>query len=178
MIRENLTGRHVVLTGVTGFLGKVWLVMLLDRFPEIGRVTLLVRGGSAGAQARFERIADTSPAFRPLRERHGPELGVFLGERLELLDADLTKPGCGLSPAERAELRSADLFLHCAGITDFDPDPKKALATNVDGALRVAELAEAADAPMIHVSTCYVAGTKDGDVPESVTVGVSPKESG
>lgn len=174
MIRENLAGRHVLLTGVTGFLGKVWLVMLLDRFPEIGRVTLLVRGGSAGAKQRFERIADMSPAFRPLRERHGVDLGVFLGERLEILDADLTRPGCGLSPAERADLRNVDLVLHCAGITDFDPDPKKALATNVDGAIRVAELAEAADAPMVHVSTCYVAGVRDGDVEEAVQIGIAP----
>jgi long-chain acyl-CoA synthetase len=174
MIAANLTGRHVVLTGVTGFLGKVWLVLLLDRFPQIGRVTLLVRGGKAGAHARFEHLADTSPAFRPLRERHGPHLGTFLGERLEILDADLTRDHCGLDAATRAELRDADLFLHCAGITDFDPDPKKALATNVDGAIRVAELAEAAGAPMIHVSTCYVTGIRDGDVPEALEQGVSP----
>lgn len=177
MIAENLNGKHIVLTGVTGFLGKVWLVMLLDRFPGVGRVTVLVRGGSQGAVKRFEALADTSPAFRPLRRMYGAELGAFLGERIEVLDADLTKTGCGLSPETLATLTDADLFLHCAGITDFDPDPKKALATNVDGAVRIAELAEKADAPMVHVSTCYVAGIRDGHVEEAVDIGVSPNGS-
>lgn len=174
MIAETLEGRHLVLTGVTGFLGKVFLVMLLDRFPSIGRVTVLVRGGSNGASERFRTIAARSPAFRPLRARHGAQLGEFLAERVEVLDSDLDQPDCGLDARARGRLHDADLFLHCAGITDFDPDPKKALGTNTHGALRVAALAKQVNAPLLHVSTCYVAGIADGDVPETLQVGVSP----
>ena len=43
-ISDALRGRHILLTGFTGFLGKVWVGFLLDRAPEIGRITLLVRG--------------------------------------------------------------------------------------------------------------------------------------
>ncbi len=38
-LTEAFRGREVLITGVTGFLGKVALVMLLDRYPEIGRCT-------------------------------------------------------------------------------------------------------------------------------------------
>lgn len=174
MIGEALAGRHVVLTGVTGFVGKVFAVMLLDRFPEIGRLTLLLRGGKDGAVDRFEHIADTSPVFRPLKAKYGAELGEFLGSRVSVIDSDLLKPGLGLDASTRAELAEADAIVHCAGITDFDPDPKVALATNTRGALEVAELALRAGAPFLHVSTCYVAGIADGKVPEKLAVGVSP----
>ena len=35
-IRETLAGKSVLVTGVTGFLGKVWVSMLLHEVPEIG----------------------------------------------------------------------------------------------------------------------------------------------
>lgn len=173
-LHDAFAGRHLVLTGVTGFVGKVFLVLLLDRFPEIGRVTVLVRGGREGAEARFTRIADTSPCFRPLKARWGASYGEFLGERVRVLDADLLRPDCGLDRAALSELADADLIVHCAGMTDFDPDPKRALATNTDGALRVAELAERIGARLVHVSTAYVAGVADGTVEESVALGRSP----
>ncbi len=174
-LRESLAGRHVLLTGVTGFLGKVFAVMLLDRFPEIGRLTLLVRGRKHGALHRMAGIADTSPCFRPLRAKHGASLGSFLSERLQVLDADLGRPGFGLAPDALEQLEhSIDAVVHCAGLTDFDPDPKKAFATNTRGAMAIGELAKRARVPLIHVSTCYVAGVNDGPVPESLDVGVSP----
>lgn len=172
MIGEALQGRHLVLTGVTGFLGKVFLVMLLERFPGVGRITLLIRGGKDGATARFERIAARSPAFRGLRERHGAGLGAFLSERIQVLEADISRDGCGL--ASIAPIHDADLVLHCAGMTDFDPDPKKALATNTHGAVRIAQVAKKIGARLIHVSTCYTAGVRDGQVAEQLEVGVSP----
>lgn len=173
-LQDTFAGRHLVLTGVTGFVGKVFLVLLLDRFPEIGRVTVLVRGGREGAEARFTRIADTSPCFRPLKARWGRGYGEFLGERVRVLESDLLRPDCGLGREALSELADADLILHCAGMTDFDPDPKRALATNTDGALRVAELAERLGARLVHVSTAYVAGVADGTVEEAVTPGRAP----
>ncbi len=58
-------------------------------------------------------------------------------------------------------------MLHCAGITDFQPDPLRALSANVDGALNVADLAARCRVPrLVHVSTCYVAGVPGGTVEE------------
>ena len=60
---STLQGRHVVVTGFTGFLAKVTVALLLERVPGIGRVTLLVRprGRVMPALARVEKIVDTSP---------------------------------------------------------------------------------------------------------------------
>ena len=63
-IRRVLAGRHLVVTGITGFVGKVWLAHLLTHVPEIGKVTVLVRGSRREpALRRMARLVDTSPAF-------------------------------------------------------------------------------------------------------------------
>ena len=34
-VRDAFAGKHVLLTGAAGFLGKVWLALMLDRTPEL-----------------------------------------------------------------------------------------------------------------------------------------------
>ena len=50
-LSEIYRGRNVFILGSTGFVGKVLLSMLLDRFPDIGRAYVMVRRGS-GTEAR------------------------------------------------------------------------------------------------------------------------------
>ena len=74
-IREAFSGKHLLVTGVTGFVAKVWVTLLLTHLPEVGRLTVLVRGRRRqSAEARLREIVETSPALRPLRERHGDAL--------------------------------------------------------------------------------------------------------
>ena len=42
-VRQALRGKQILLIGVTGFIGKVWLEHLLSNVPEIGKIYLLVR---------------------------------------------------------------------------------------------------------------------------------------
>jgi nucleoside-diphosphate-sugar epimerase len=174
---EALNGRHLLVTGVTGFLGKVWLAMVLDHFPQIARVSVIVRPRSRRDSAldRFEKIIDTSPVFRPLRAKHGAALGQLIGPRLEVLSGDVEKRWCGLETETVERLaRTVDLVVHCAGITDFQPDPLRALGVNVVGASHAADLAVRCGAKMLHVSTCFVAGNVSGEVTETLTPGLAP----
>src|SRR6266849_3476082 len=68
-VGEVLSGKQILLTGCTGFLGKVTLSMLLHRYGEqLGRVHVLVRkGSSASAQQRFFDKVVTGEPFAPLR---------------------------------------------------------------------------------------------------------------
>lgn len=174
---EALNGRHLLVTGVTGFLGKVWLAMVLEHLPQIGRVSVIVRPRSRrdSARDRFEKIIDTSPVFRRLRAKHGAALGSWIGPRLEVLSGDVEKRWCGLETETVERLaRSVDLVVHCAGITDFQPDPLRALGVNVVGASHAADLAVRCGAKMLHVSTCFVAGNVSGEVTETLTPGLAP----
>ncbi|MEY4582709.1 MAG: hypothetical protein RL701_7412 [Pseudomonadota bacterium] len=176
-IRESLKGRHIFLTGGSGFVGKVWLAMALTQLPEIERIYVFLRPKAlVPARQRFEKMINTSRAFRPLHERYGRDLGAFLSERVEIVEGELTEPDLGLAPALVRRLkRDLDVFIHCAGLVDFNPDLRKALSSNVDATMRVADFVEHCDhASLLHISTCYVAGMRYGDIPETLETNFAP----
>ncbi|MGB0590349.1 MAG: SDR family oxidoreductase [Myxococcota bacterium] len=176
-IAETLAGKELLVTGVTGFLGKVWLSELFCRVPEIGHVHLLIRPSSkASAIERFEHAAERSPAFRPVRETQGANFEAFLRDRVTVVSGDITQPMCGLKSARISQLsKRIDAVVHFAGLTDFDPDPRMAMDINVHGALNLADLtAKLKRAKFLHCSTCFVAGNVSGNVSEQFKAGVSP----
>jgi hypothetical protein len=138
-VRENLAHRHLMLIGVTGFIGKVWLVDLLENIPNIGKITLLIRRNrTTPAQRRLEKIVEESPTFDTLQERYGRKLGAFLKEKVEVVEGDVSLPGLGLDEATQARLaKSLDLIVNSAGLTDFNPDLRDALSSNVDSAINL-----------------------------------------
>lgn len=171
-IREALAGKHVLLTGGSGFLGKVWLSLVLAEVPDIGRIYVFLRPKAlVPARQRFEKMLNTSPAFRPLHDRFGAELSAYVAARVEVIEGELSEPNLGLPAETVARLqRRLDVFVHCAGLVDFNPDLRKALESNVDATMHVADLVERCDhASLLHVSTCYVAGQRYGAIPETLT---------
>src|SRR5262245_12713538 len=99
-VSEIFRGRNIFVLGSTGFVGKVLLSMLLDRYPQIGRAYVMVRRGSGtDSEARFWQSVVTSPAFDPLRARHGGAEGLatFLKQKVVVVDGDITEPNLGLT---------------------------------------------------------------------------------
>lgn len=171
----------MLLTGASGFLGKVWLALMLDRVPEIERIYVLLRSKALlSARERFEKIINTSPVFGPLHERFGARFTRFISEKVEVIEGELSEPRMMLNePTLRRLRREVDLVVHCAGLVDFNPDLRKALASNVDATLNVADFVEASDkAALLHISTCYVAGRRSGLIAEAVVPEYSPLASG
>jgi long-chain acyl-CoA synthetase len=176
-IRRTFAGKHVLLTGASGFLGKVWLALMLERAPEIGRIYVLLRSKSlVSARGRFEKIVNTSPVFKGLHERHGAQLSQFIADKVEVVEGELSEPNLMLADGALRRLqRDVDLVVHCAGLVDFNPDLRKALASNVDGTMNVADFVESSDhAVLLHVSTCYVAGRRHGAIEERVVPEYAP----
>jgi long-chain acyl-CoA synthetase len=176
-VHETLANRHVLLIGVTGFIGKVWLVDLLENIPDIRKITLLIRRNrTTSAQRRFEKIVEDSPAFDNLHERHGRQLGAFLKEKVDVVEGDVSLPGLGLDETTRAGLqKSLDLIVNSAGLTDFNPDLRDAISSNADSALHLVEfLRKCNHAGLMHLSTCYVVGMRDGRVSEELHDNYNP----
>ena len=63
--------RRILLTGGTGFLGKVFLLLMLRHHPEVERIYLLIRGDKRSSLNRFRREILDSPVMTPLREHLG-----------------------------------------------------------------------------------------------------------
>ncbi len=176
-VRQALAGKHILLIGGTGFIGKVWLSMLLEDLPEIGRIYLLIRRqGSRSALQRFEKIVAESPAFVPLHERFGDRLPRMLMDRVEVLEGDIGDPGLGLNEAALGRLtQDLDLVVNSAGLTDFNPDIRLAMTTNVDSVMGLIDfLKRCKRAALLHVSTCFVNGRIDGRVSEELLPNYTP----
>src|SRR5437764_5727255 len=90
-ITDALAGKHLLVTGVTGFVGEALLERVLYDLPDT-RVTVLVRPrGTTTAEDRTRQLL-TKPAFERLRERHGSEaVDALVGSRITVLDGDLDR---------------------------------------------------------------------------------------
>ncbi len=172
-------GRRLVVVGGTGFLGKVWVSMLLHRFPAIAHLYLLVRPkADQTPEERFWSQIATSPVFDPIREAHpGPAFEAFLREKVTPVAGDVVSKLLGLDEALIASLAgSIDAVVNVAGVVDFNPPLDEALEVNAFGVNNLTALAKKLDpngrgVPVMHTSTCYVAGYRTGLIEE-----VDPRE--
>ena len=176
-VRSAFSGKHVMLIGVTGFIGKVWLANTLMDLPDIGRIYLLIRRQKSNpAQKRFQKLVEESPVFDPLYEKYGAKFFDLIRDKVQVIEGDVTQPGLALEAGVRQSLEAnLDLIINSSGLTDFNPDLRDALRTNVDAAVYVAEFIRSCHhAALLHLSTCYVAGARDGRVFETVRPDYTP----
>ena len=160
---ELLSGRSVLVTGGTGFIGKALIAKLIRDVPSIGQIYVLVRGRQSDAgKSAGGRLASEILESEPLAS-----LAAELGDRARIraVEGDLTRPGLGLSPQVKRELcRRLSVIFNCAGVVQFDGDLREATLVNAIAPLRLLELAQACRnrCALIHLSTAYVNGLRRG----------------
>ena len=153
-ISGALAGKHVLLTGVTGFVGEALLQLLLAELPEV-RLTLLIRPqGTTGGLDRARTLL-AKDIFASLPE----DADTLLAGRVSVLEGDLADV-----PALPTDL---DAVVHCAGDVSFDPPVDEGFRTNVVGTRDLLTRVRAAgpDIHYVHGSPAYVAGRRRGAVP-------------
>lgn len=85
------------------------------------------------------------------------------------VSGDLAAPRLGWSETDHDTIgRGQDLIVHCAATTRFDLSDEDYHAVNVDGTGRIIELARTGKAALLHVSTAYVCGLRDGPITEDM----------
>jgi long-chain acyl-CoA synthetase len=167
---EIYKGRNVFIIGATGFLGKVTLSMLLQRFPNIGRVYVTVRARSREeSETRFWNNVITAPPFDPLRAVWGDAFEDFIRDKVSIVGGDIGETNLGFDEDEAQFIASdVDVVINSAGNVTFNPTLESALRTNVVGTENVIKFTKRMKRPaLVHVSTCFVAGNRSGPVWES-----------
>lgn len=144
------------LTGATGQIGMSLLPRLLAQEP----VLALVRAkDDAHLDARRTALLAKLPEVDP--------------QRLTLVRGDVALPGLGLSAADRERVLSeADSVLHGAASVRFDMPQEQATRENMASTQEILTLSHAlAERGRLirldHISTCYVAGDRQGRVFEA-----------
>jgi fatty acyl-CoA reductase len=160
-IVEELAGKRILLTGVTGFLGQVILERLLLDFPDT-RVTVLVRAQQSSSPVDRVHYLTRKPSFDVLRDRLGGDDPLLrtLDERVDVIDGDFNH-------GEPAIPAGIEVAIHSAAAVSFDPPIDEGFTTNLLGALNLYRGVLATNRPQfVHVSTAYVAGVQKGVIPE------------
>ncbi|WP_434388048.1 AMP-binding protein [Melittangium boletus] len=180
-VTQLLTGKRLLFAGATGFVGKVTLSMLLARYgQELDKLYVLVRKGSAPSAERrfFDKVATSEP-FQPLRDSLGDAGALeFIRRKVEVIDGDITDPLMGLEPAQAEALTGqVHAIVNCAGLVSFNPSLEVGLNVNTHGVKNTVELALRWKVPLIHMSTAFVAGNRNGLVFEDEeVVGYFPRQ--
>ncbi len=169
-IRDRLAGQHLLVTGSTGFLAKAFIEKLLRSVDTIGSIHLLVRPrpGSNTPQQRVFRDVLGSRAFDRLRAQLGDGFHRLCEEKIHVVGGDLTHEHLGVEPdAYEALTKKITLVVNSAATVTFDEQLDLAVQLNTLGPLRLLQFArDCGDVPFLHVSTCYVCGTRQGVVAE------------
>ena len=154
MISRAWNGKNILITGATGFLGKVFLERLLNACPGIGEVHLLIRpSGSRDSIDRIENDVFSSPLFDRLKE----ETSAWK-EKVRIVRGDLSLARFGLEPETYIDLlERVDLVANVAASTDFMDRIDRAVVLNALSVRNACEFVRlSAKARLLHVSTCYV----------------------
>ncbi|XP_034296307.1 fatty acyl-CoA reductase 1-like [Pantherophis guttatus] len=146
-------GKSVLVTGATGFMGKVLVEKLLWSCHDVKTIYVCVRPKAGRSiQTRVENLMKCK-VFDRVRE----EWPNF-HEKIKPISAEFTKPNLAISSEDKEELLSeVNVIFHCAATVRFDEPLKNALLLNVMGTqelLRLAHQMKNLEA-LIHISTAY-----------------------
>lgn len=163
MITGITKSSRVLLTGCTGFVGKVVLEELMRRRDELGieRVYVLIRQRkNKSPRDRFDQDVVRSPCFSRLK--------AGWRELCEPIAGDMKHDGLGISPADTGRLQiELTHILHCAASVDFGLPIADATGINITGALSVLKFGQSCAGleRLVQVSTAYVTPWPGDSVP-------------
>ncbi|XP_044260931.1 fatty acyl-CoA reductase 1-like [Tribolium madens] len=154
-VAEFYKNRHILITGATGFMGKVLIEKLLRSCPKLSTIYLLVRPKKG--KKPNERLEDivNCPVFDKLRDQ--PD-GETLLNKIYCIAGDITQPNLNLSNDDEKTLKdNVELVFHMAANVRFDQPLKSAVLLNTGGTKNLLDLACAFKQLkiFIHVSTSY-----------------------
>lgn len=167
IVKETLQGKHVLITGCTGFLGKVVLEKLIRSTPDLASITLLVRAGGRfqSAEERAKNDVFASSVFSHLKSLDESAFEDFYQTKVKVLEGQLTEPRFGLSREDFESLADQiDVIVNSAASVDFREPLDQALAINTLSLNSIVALSKLGNIPVVQVSTCYVNGFNKGDM--------------
>src|SRR5580692_3745418 len=169
-VDQTFREHEILLTGANGFLGKVVLGLLVDRYPGLKHLHVLMRGAKGlSAAERFDREVLGSPALRPVLDKARHQRPAFrVADKITVWTGDIGLPWLGLPESTLDRLAGRiSLIINCAGRVDFFPPLDDSLSANVDGVEHLLAVAARWGAHLLHVSTCFVCGEADGLIEET-----------
>ncbi|MQL76107.1 hypothetical protein Taro_008491 [Colocasia esculenta] len=162
-----LEEKSILVTGATGFLGKLFVEKVLRVQPNVRRLYLLLRASDtlAAAERLWNEVLGKD-LFRVLKEQHGEGFHSFISSKLIPVAGDVGEEGLGVETSSLREALQSEIhvIVNSAATTRFDERYDVALRTNTFGAKHVMDFSKKCPKleMLLHVSTAYVSGEKTG----------------
>lgn len=166
-VYSTYRGKHLFFTGVTGFVGKVYLWKVLKEFgADVASIAVLIRTKKGqNPQDRFNKEVMSSPCFDNLKKDLGPDEWKRRASKVYAVAGDIMEDRLGISDADFAKLTTnTNHIVHMAATVNFDERLDISVKMNVLGALRIVSLAQKCRniQSVVHMSTCYVNYARSG----------------
>jgi len=146
---QDESGRSIILTGATGFLGAFLMAGLLERGYQV-----TVLGRPSGDMSLSDRLSRLTSWF-----------SIEPGENLSAVEADFSKKHLGLDDKAYSNLcANSGKIIHCASDTSFaERNRERVMNTNVNSLSSLLDLAADSRAEhLYYVSTAYACGRREG----------------
>ncbi|XP_056632464.1 putative fatty acyl-CoA reductase CG5065 [Diorhabda sublineata] len=172
-VSDTFNGSTVLITGVTGFVGKALLEILL-RNTNVKKIYILIR--SKKGKSPTERISDlfTNVLYSSLlsKKPDAPKKCIVIA-------GDVSEVDLGISTKDRELLvNEVDFIFHSAATTRFDDSIKTAVTINTRGTKYMLDLAEQCKKLklFVHVSTAYAFPNEKRTLEKEYKTNVNPHD--
>lgn len=146
---QGESGRSIILTGATGFLGAFLMAGLLERGYQV-----TVLGRPSGDMSLSDRLSRLTSWF-----------SIEPGENLSAVEADFSKKHLGLDDKAYSNLcANSGKIIHCASDTSFaERNRERVMNTNVNSLSSLLDFAAGSRAEhLYYISTAYACGRSEG----------------
>ncbi|XP_034659810.1 putative fatty acyl-CoA reductase CG5065 [Drosophila subobscura] len=152
-IAKFYANKTILITGATGFMGKVLVEKLLRSCGDLNVIYLLIR-----TKKGLDPIVRKEQYFKCVSFSKLLEKNPDIVDKVRVVKGDLLEPDLGLSANDINTLASnVEIVFHCAANVRFDQPLRPMVLMNVVGTLKVLRLAEKMSnlQTLVHVSTSY-----------------------
>ncbi|CAJ2660150.1 unnamed protein product [Trifolium pratense] len=157
-IKCFLNAKTILVTGVTGFLRKIFVEKILRVQPNVKKLYLLLKAKNCeSANQRFNDEIIGKDLFTLLKENQGIKFNSFVSEKVTIVPGDISQEDLNLKESilEEEICNQANIIVNLAASTKFDERYDVALNINALGVKNVLDFAKKCVKleVVVHVST-------------------------
>uniref|UniRef100_A0A182TKJ4 Fatty acyl-CoA reductase n=1 Tax=Anopheles melas TaxID=34690 RepID=A0A182TKJ4_9DIPT len=172
-VKDFYHGKTVLLTGGSGFLGKLFIEKLIK--CGVREILLLLRSKKGvSPEERLHALLKKEAVFVNYQQQ--PELYL---DRLKVIEGDISRPGLAISNDDLDYvIKHTNIVLHSAADVRFDESMKESVETNVRGTDHLLNIAEkcANLEVFVYVSSAFSQCIKESVEEKFYTPNIDPLE--